>query len=314
MGTSRKPVATRRRAFLVRSATYASVSVAVALVLVKLWAWNRTDSIAILSSLADSFLDLIASLLTFWAVRYALEPADHDHRFGHGKAEGLAAFLQSAIITASALYVIYEAVNRFLAPGAIKEPDLGIVVIIAATLLTLALVAWQHYVARKTGSLAIAADAMHYKTDLFANLSVVAGLGLATWAGQAWIDPLVGLGVAVVLLLGAREIGKHAVDILLDHEIPDADRKRIREIACSHDQVLGFHDLRTRHGGLGYIVQFHLELAPGTSLVEAHQIMDAVEWRIDQAYPGCEIIIHPDPLGYPETRDEFGRVRKGAAG
>lgn len=305
MSNSGKTPSAAQRAFLLRSATYASVGVAVALVLVKFWAWDTTDSIAVLSSLADSFLDMFASLLTFWAIRYSLAPADDNHRFGHGKAEGLAALLQSVIITVSGLYVAFEAVNRFLTPGPIRDPDIGIIVIVVSTLITLALVGWQYYVARETGSLAIAADAMHYKTDLIANVSVVAGLAGVAYTGQAWIDPIVGLGVALLLLAGAREIGKHAIDILLDHEIPEADRDRIRQLAISHEKVLGFHDLRTRHGGIGYIVQFHLELAPRTSLVEAHRIMDEVESAIEKVYPGCEIIIHPDPLGYPEVRDQF---------
>ncbi len=305
MSNSGKTPSAAQRAFLLRSATYASVGVAVALVLVKFWAWDTTDSIAVLSSLADSFLDMFASLLTFWAIRYSLAPADDNHRFGHGKAEGLAALLQSVIITVSGLYVAFEAVNRFLTPGPIRDPDIGIIVIVVSTLITLALVGWQYYVARETGSLAIAADAMHYKTDLIANISVVAGLAGVAYTGQAWIDPIVGLGVALLLLAGAREIGKHAIDILLDHEIPEADRDRIRQLAIAHEKVLGFHDLRTRHGGIGYIVQFHLELAPRTSLVEAHRIMDEVESAIEKVYPGCEIIIHPDPLGYPEVRDQF---------
>ncbi|MEZ5565844.1 MAG: cation diffusion facilitator family transporter [Gammaproteobacteria bacterium] len=291
---------------LLRSATYASVTVAACLALIKVWAWQATDSVAVLSSLADSFLDFLASLLTFWAVRYSLVPADPEHRFGHGKAEGLAALLQATIIAGSGLYVAYTAVVRFVKPGPVETPEVGIAVIIASTLVTLALVAWQRYVSRETGSVAIAADAMHYKTDLFMNIGVVAALLMVAYTGLTWIDPLVGLCVAIVLIAGARHIAKRSLDILLDHEIPDADREHIREIAMRHEKVLGFHDLRTRHGGNNYIIQFHLELAPRTSLVETHRILDVVESWVEKAYPDCEIIIHPDPLGYPEVRDEFG--------
>ncbi len=288
-----------------RSATYASVAVAVALVIAKTWAWRATDSVSVLSSLADSFLDILASLLTFWAVRFSLSPADVEHRFGHGKSEGLAALLQSAIIAGSGAFVGFEAVQRLLVPSPVERPVAGMAVIVASTLVTLALLIWQRYVSRETGSMAIAADAMHYRTDLFVNVSVVAAVAIAAFTGLAWVDPAVGLAVAAYLAWGAWGIAAKSLDILLDREIPVADRQRIRELAVRHPKVLGFHDLRTRHGGSGYIVQFHLELDAGTSLVDTHRILDEVEAWIDDAYPGCEIIIHPDPLGFAERRDHF---------
>lgn len=294
-----------RRATLMRSATYASVGVAVGLVIAKTWAWRATDSVSVLSSLADSFLDILASLLTFWAVRFSLEPADVEHRFGHGKSEGLAALLQSAIILGSGLFVGSEAVQRLLAPAPLERPVAGMAVILASTLVTLALLAWQRYVSRETGSMAIAADAMHYQSDLLVNVGVLAAVAVAAFTGLAWVDPAVGLAVAAYLAWGAWGIAGHSLDILLDREIPDADRQRIRELASRHPRVLGFHDLRTRHGGAGYIVQFHLELEGTTSLVDTHRILDEVEAWIEAAYPGCEIIIHPDPLGFAERRDRF---------
>lgn len=294
-----------RRATLLRSATYASVGVAVCLVLAKTWAWRATDSVSVLSSLADSLLDVLASLLTFSAVRYSLQPPDLEHRFGHGKAEGLGALLQALIISGSGVFVASEAIGRLLAPSAVEQAVAGMAVIIASTVITLALVSWQRYVSRETGSVAIAADAMHYKTDLALNLGVVGGLAAAAYSGLPWVDPVIGLGVAVFLVRGALRVGKQSLDILLDREIPDTDRDRIRDLAMGHAKVLGFHDLRTRHGGAGYIVQFHLELEPRTSLVETHRILDEVESWIEKAYPGCEIIIHPDPLGFAERRDQF---------
>lgn len=294
-----------RRATLLRSATYASVGVAVCLVLAKTWAWRATDSVSVLSSLADSLLDVLASLLTFSAVRYSLQPPDLEHRFGHGKAEGLGALLQALIISGSGVFVASEAIGRLLAPSAVEQAVAGMAVIIASTVITLALVSWQRYVSRETGSVAIAADAMHYKTDLALNLGVVGGLAAAAYSGLPWADPVIGLGVAVFLVRGALRVGKQSLDILLDREIPDTDRDRIRDLAMGHAKVLGFHDLRTRHGGAGYIVQFHLELEPRTSLVETHRILDEVESWIEKAYPGCEIIIHPDPLGFAERRDQF---------
>lgn len=302
-----------RRARLMRSATYASVGVAVGLVIAKSWAWRATDSVSVLSSLADSFLDILASLLTFGAVRFSLSPADVEHRFGHGKSEGLAALLQSVTITGSGLFVGFEAVKRLLAPVPPERPLVGMAVIVASTLVTLALLGWQRYVSRETGSVAIAADAMHYKSDLFVNVSVVAAVAVAGFTGLAWVDPGVGLAVAAYLAWGAWGLAARSLDILLDREIPDADRQRIRELAVRHPKVLGFHDLRTRHGGAGYIVQFHLELDADTSLVETHRILDEVEAWIEEAYPGCEIIIHPDPLGFAERRDRFEEAPDEAA-
>jgi ferrous-iron efflux pump FieF len=313
MPRSSKKATALRRATLLRSATYASVAVAVSLVAVKTWAWQATHSVSVLSSLADSFLDVFASLLTFWAVRYSLRPPDLTHRFGHGKAEGLAALLQALIISGSGVFVGNEAVNRLMSPIPIERPVAGMAVIIASTIITLALVSWQRYVSRETGSVAIAADAMHYKTDLALNLAVVAGVAITTYTGRPWVDPVIGLGVAVFLVHGAWQIAAKSLDILLDREIPDADRERIRDLATRHPRVLGFHDLRTRHGGAGYIVQFHLELEPGTSLIETHRILDEVEDWIDDVYPGCEIIIHPDPVGFAERRDAFDEADEATA-
>jgi ferrous-iron efflux pump FieF len=297
------------RAALLRSATWASVGVAVGLVVLKWWAWRATDSVSLLSSLADSFLDVLASLLTFWAVRFSLSPADLEHRFGHGKSEGLAALLQALLVTASGCVVALEAIQRLQNPEPLTRPDIGLGVIALATLATLALVYWQRHVSRATGSVAIAADALHYKTDLLVNLSVFTAIGIAGFGGAMWLDPVVGLAVALYLVSSAWQIGTRALDILLDHEIPEADRIRIRELAVKHPRVLGFHDLRTRHGGSGYIVQFHLELQPETTLLETHVILDEVESWIGREFPGCELIIHPDPQGYAERRDEFEEVK-----
>ncbi len=294
-----------KSARLIRSATYASVLVASSLMLVKVWAWLATDSVALLGSLADSLLDTLSSCLTFWAVRYSLAPADSEHRFGHGKAEGLAALLQSVVIAGSGIYVSIEAVGRLLNPAPISQPSLGIAVIGGATLATIALVSYQHFVARRTGSVAIVADAMHYKVDVLVNLGVAGAITVTATTGWQLVDPLVGLAVSAYIIRGAWGIGNQALGILLDKEIPLADRQRIREMARRHPEVLGFHDMRTRHGGSHYIIQFHLEMDPAISLLRSHEILDEVEAAIRKAYPGCEIIIHADPLGLAERRDGF---------
>lgn len=295
--------AERRR--LIKGASYASVGVALMLAAAKGWAWQTTASISLLSSLVDSLLDVLASALTFWAVRASLAPADYEHRFGHGKAEGLAALAQAAIISGSGLYVASEAVRRLIDPAPVSAPALGIAVMALSIAMTLALVSFQRYAGRRTGSVAISADAMHYTADLAANLSVVAALGLVALTGWQPLDPLVGLGVAAWILRGALDVARQALAILLDREIPDADRDAIQSIARRHPQVHGVHDMKTRFGGSHYIVQFHLDLDPSLSLWQSHEILDDIEAAIARRYPGCEIIIHPDPVGFPETRESY---------
>lgn len=296
---------TQKRGRLIRAASYASLMVALTLVFAKLWAWQETDAISILSSLADSFLDVLASAITFVAIRYALTPADREHRFGHGKTEGLAALAQAVIIAFSALYVWYEALRRLLAPEPVLQPINGLTVIIGSTLLTLALLSFQRLVIRKTGSVAIEADALHYRTDVIVNLSVAIAIPIASWTDWTIIDPLVGIVVAAYLMWSAYGIATKSMGILLDREIPEAERRRIREIALGNPSVKGFHDLRTRSDGSRHIIQFHLELDPQTSLIDTHIILDAVENKIREEFKGCELIVHADPVGFPEDRDRF---------
>ena len=295
----------QQRTRLVKLASYASLCVAIALVALKIWGWQMTESISLLSSLADSVLDVLASGITFWAVRFSLSPADSEHRFGHGKSEGVAALVQSLIVTGSAVFVCLEAVKRLVEPQPINAPEIGVSVIFIATAATIALVGFQRYVARRANSVAIRADAVHYQTDLLVNLGVGISLIVTPWIGWMALDPVVGLVVAVFILRSAVGIGQRALEILLDHEIPVHDRQEIQEIALRHPNVKGFHDLKTRFGGNHYIVQFHLEMEPDTSLLRTHEILDDVEDTLRRSYPGCEIIIHADPLGYPERRDTF---------
>jgi ferrous-iron efflux pump FieF len=294
-----------RRGQLIRLASYASLSVAILLVALKSWGWQATDSVSLLSSLADSILDVLASAITFWAVRLSLSPADSEHRFGHGKSEGIAALMQALIVTASGLFVCLEAIKRIFSPRPIENPEIGLSVIFIATAATIFLVGFQRYVAKRTGSLAISGDAMHYQADLLVNIGVGLSIILTSWTGWTPLDPVVGLIISVYILLSALKIGGRSLDILLDREIPWADREKIEVIALNHKDVKGFHDMKTRFGGNHYIVQFHLELEPDISLLQTHRILDEVEDEIRRIYPGCEIIIHADPLGLPERRDSF---------
>lgn len=290
---------------MLRAASYASMLVALALIVLKAWAWAATDSVALLSSLADSILDLLASAVTFFAVKVAVSPADSEHRFGHGKSEGISSLVQAVIITGSAAYVGIEAVARLIVPSPIRQPDIGIAVMLVSLALTMCLIVFQSIVVRRTGSLAISADSVHYRADLMSNVAVLAAIFLSVRWDLYVVDPLLGLVVVVLILISVRTIVGQALDVLLDRELPDEERDRIQVIGARHPEVRGLHDLRTRSSGSAQFIQFHLELDPHLSLAQAHEICDSVERDIRQAFPTAEVLIHADPLGVPEDRDPF---------
>lgn len=283
----------------------ASVCVASVLVGLKVWAWLATGSVAMLSSLADSLLDLLASVITLVAVKVAVSPADREHRFGHGKSEGIAGLVQAVIITGSAAYVCFRAIERLLAPSAVESPSVGIGVMLASLVLTTGLVVFQRAVVARTGSLAIAADSVHYRADILTNLAVLTAILLSSIWGLHIFDPLLGLLVAALILWSVALIVREALDVLLDRELPDEDRLRIKKLVHAHPEVLGLHDMRTRSAGATKFVQFHVELDPKLSLREAHTICEAVDREVRELYPAAEVLIHADPYGLPENRDPF---------
>jgi ferrous-iron efflux pump FieF len=297
------PAADRLR----RSATYASVSVAAFLIVVKFGAWLDTGSVALLSSLVDSLLDAVASLVTLVAVRHAMSPADREHRFGHGKAEPLAVLGQSAFITGSAMLLLAEAVRRLIWPVPVENAPAGIAVMICSIMLTIALVLYQQHVVRRTGSIAITADELHYRSDLVLNLSVIAALVLGGVLDQPILDPLFGAAIGVWIVWSAVRLARLSLFQLMDHELSDDERERIRGIAQSHPEVIAAHDLRTRVAGPTAFVQIHLEMDGAMSLVRAHEISDEVERSLRSAYPNAEVIIHQDPAGIEEPRTNFPR-------
>lgn len=298
-------VTSERTARLMRSATYASVATASVLIVVKLGAWVATGSLSMLSTLVDSLLDVVASLVNLVAVRHALTPPDREHRFGHGKAEPLAALGQAAFIAGSAVFLLFEAVHRLYEPRAVMHSDVGIGVMVFAIVLTFALTRYQAFVVRKTGSLAIQADSLHYLGDLLVNVSVIVALLLVSQLGWVHADPLIGLGIVAYIVFNAWRIARGAFDMLMDRELPDEERQRIREIALAHPEVRDLHDLRTRASGPKLFIQLHLELDGGMSLSRAHEISDRVEAEIAAAFPGAEILIHQDPHGLEEPRARF---------
>ncbi len=290
---------------LVKSASIASLLVASTLIVLKYYGWVATTSVSLLGSLADSLIDFLASVFVFIAISYSLLPADAKHRFGYGKSEGLAAFIQSLLIGISGIYVCFEAIKRLLNPSQINQPSIAIWIILISIALTLTLVMYQKYVVKKSKSMAIESDQYHYLTDTFINLSVLFSIVITGWTRFVFIDALVGLLISGVVLYTSVTLLKKSFKILLDHEIQSDDRDRIREIALDHPKVLGFHDLRTRDTGRKYIIQFHLELDPNMSLLESHEITDEVTDNVLKVYPDSELIIHTDPLGIDEVRDPF---------
>ncbi len=294
-----------------RSATYASVSVASILILAKLAAYVATDSVSVLSALIDSTTDLMASLVTLYGVHRALRPPDAQHRYGHGKAEALAALAQAAFISGSAVFLVIEAARRLIQPEPFSDGWVGVAVMGLAMVLSAGLVAYQRHVVAVTGSVAISADKLHYSGDLYLNGSVIVAILLAMWTGLTVFDPLFALGIAAFLLNGARAIAGEALDVLMDRELPQGDRDRIRALVDAHEGALGMHDLRTRSSGTSVFIELHLELDPTINVAEAHAVTDEVERILRGAFPGAEVIIHQEPAGLDDERlDE--RIR-GAA-
>ncbi len=286
-------------------ATYASVSVALVLIAAKFAAWLATDAVSMLSTLIDSLLDAGASLVNLVAVRKALQPADYEHRFGHGKAEPLAGLAQAAFICGSAAFLLMEAVERFVHPREIENTDFGYAVMVFAIVVTIALVVFQRSVVRRTGSTAIRADSLHYSMDVMVNVSVIVSLLLATNTGWLWADPLFAIVIAGYIVRGAMSIGRQSLDLLMDRELSEEDRRRIHDLAVSHPGVLDVHDMRTRSSGQNQFIQLHLEMDGKISLIEAHEISEEVMDRIEDAFPNAEVIIHEDPEGVDESRDTF---------
>ncbi|WP_366517494.1 cation diffusion facilitator family transporter [uncultured Methylophaga sp.] len=279
-----------------RLATYASVATALLLLLAKLLAWFISDSVSMLATLVDSGLDLLASLVNLLAVHHALQPADREHRFGHGKAESLAGLGQAMFIAGSAIVLLLQGLSRLINPQPLERGlELGVGVMLFSIVVTLALVSFQRYVIQRSDSTAIKADALHYKTDLLINISVIAALVLAYY-GWVYMDPLFAIGIALFILYSAWQIVREAIDLLMDHELPDEERQKIRNLIINHPQAIGFHDLRTRRSGNTVFVQLHLELDETLSLRQAHAIADQLEREVAALFDEAEVIIHEDPI------------------
>jgi ferrous-iron efflux pump FieF len=285
------------RGKLTARAAFASIAMAVTLIALKSWAAWRTDSTAMLGSLADSGLDLVASLVVLLGVRIAAQPADWDHRFGHGKAEALASLVQVILITISAIFIGFRAIERLIAGAQTSDAELGIGVSIVAMVLTVALISYQRHVIRRTGSLAIGTDRLHYSSDLLLNGSVIVALALDQYARLKGADAVFGLLIAVWLMWGAWRASSNAFDQLMDREWPDELRERFLAAAKEYPELAGLHDFRTRSSGTHYFAQFHVWVPADWTVKEAHDRLDCVEEELQQRFPNTEILIHVDPEG-----------------
>ncbi len=296
-----------RAGALNRSAAYASISVAGLLVGIKGWAALTTGSAAMLGSLADTALDLITSIATLAGVWVAAQPADDEHRFGHGKAEALSAMFQVVLMSISALALAAHSVPELLAGARTSAPEGGIAVSLVAIAATLGLLAWQRHVIGRTGSVAIATDHLHYQADLAINLAVIAALALDHYVHVPGIDPLFGLGIAAWLGWGAWTASHEAITQLMDREWDDEKKARFIAVLGRHPELRGVHDLRTRTSGNHDFVQFHAWIDGNMTVTQAHRVMDEIEAKLLAEFPDVEILIHPDPEGHV---DEHGEAAK----
>lgn len=288
---------------MLKIATTASVATASLLLAVKIGAWLLTGSVSLLASLVDSMMDVLASALNLVAVRWSLAPPDEEHRFGHGKAESLAGLGQAAFIAGSALFLVFQAADRFFSPRSLQHLEVGLGVMAFSMLATTLLIALQRFVISRTGSVAIRADSLHYVSDLLTNAGVLVALVLAM-GGWLWADPLIGLVVAGYIFWSALQIGHGAVHMLMDRELPAEEQERILAAATAHPEVAGVHDLRTRQAGPVRFIQLHLELPADMSLSRAHVISERVTAELRATFPGADIIIHQDPAGISEPDRE----------
>ena len=280
---------------LVNLAGRVAIATASLLIIVKLLAWFMTGSSSILAALTDSLMDVTTSIINLFAIKIALQPADDDHRFGHGKAESLAGLAQAAFISGSSVLLMLNGASSLLNGNQISASNIGIAVMLFSVFVTIALVMFQSYIVKKTNSMAIKADSLHYRTDIYLNGAVLLALIFAS-IGWHWADGVFAIVVSFYILHGAWEIGSQSVDALMDKQLPKSDEELIVKTAYQIKDIRGVHDLRTRQSGNTKFIQLHLELDDDQSLFDAHEKADAVEAELEKHFPHADILIHLDPL------------------
>jgi ferrous-iron efflux pump FieF len=291
--------------FLIKRAVSASILTSSIIIIAKIIGWYVTDSLTILASLTDSLLDIAVSFINFIAAKYALQPPDDEHRFGHGKAEDLAVFAQSAFFSLSGIFIMVVSIKRLIYPTFIEKSGVGIVIMLFSVFITIALVSYQSYVVRRTRSNIVKADRVHYSMDLFSNIAVIASLYLSTLFNSKIIDPIFALFIAIYIIYNAGKLISSAFNNLMDREFKISEKKKLHKIIMSYSEVKGYHDLKTRHSGRESFIQFHIELDGKMSLYASHEVAEKIEQQIMQIFQEAEIIIHQDPVGIQEKKQFY---------
>lgn len=287
---------------LKKSATFAGILVSLTLIIVKFFAFIKTDSLAIFSSLVDSATDLFSSFISFVAVYFSTKPASYTHRYGYGKTESISALMQAVFVGASGCFVIFDGVNRLFNPIDVSNTEAGIFIMVFSIFATLLLVVFQLYVAKKTNSLAIKADTAHYLVDFLTNSAVIVSLVLTNVFNFIYFDIIAAIFISIYLLFNAYFLGKESLEQLTDKELSNEIRSNIKKVVLACENVMGIHDLRTRNVADVYYIEFHLELDGNKPLFLAHQTSEQVEKSILEQYPFSQILIHQDPYGIDENR------------
>jgi ferrous-iron efflux pump FieF len=285
-----------------RFASIIALAVALVLVGIKVWAWLATGSISLLTSAADGLVDVVASFVTFAGVRYAGRPVDRGHRYGHGKAEAVAAFVQALLLTGAAVGLGIESAGRLLVPQALTETGFGLWVIVGSLFAAGGLVAMQTYVVKRTGSTAIAADRAHYVTDVAVNIAVLVALVLERFLAWSRADATGALAISCYMLWNARGMAAQALNQLLDRELDTSERERIRSAVLGCEGVQAVHDIRTRNGGDRVFVEFHLEVDGTISVEKGHTIGDHAEDAVRSIFQAADVVAHLEPAGIDDRR------------
>lgn len=280
---------------LTQSAAIMSICIAASLILMKGFAWLDSDSSSVLASLADSSLDILVSLMNFFAIRLAFSPADKEHPFGHGKAESLAALMQAAFISGSAFVLLLHAGERLINPIAIVNWRDAVWVMVASLVLTIVLIGYQRWVYLKTGSLAVKADSAHYFSDVLANIVVIFSL-IGVSYGYYWLDPLVAGLIVFALLYSAFGIAKEALNMLMDHALDPAVVVAVKQLVEDNEKILGCHDIKTRQSGNVQFIQLHLDFPAECFLIDAHKEGEKLAADIMKIYPRADVLVHHDPV------------------
>lgn len=294
---------------LVKRAANLAILVAVSLIIIKAFAWWKTGSISILAAMTDSVVDLFASLTNILVLRFALQPADNNHAFGHGKAESLASLAQSAFISGSAVFLLLQGFHKLTNPEFISQSNIGVVVSLISIVVTAVLVLYQRYVVKMTQSPAIEADSLHYQTDLLMNAAILVAM-ILNGVGFIYADAVFAIGIALYIALSAVKMFWTSVQTLLDQSLPEEEIELIKEIASHHPNILGIHDILTRKAGAVRFIQLHLELDDHLTLLVAHEITDSLEQKLLAAFPMSKVIIHQEPttIVKQEFEDMVGNI------